>query len=152
MVEIEDYRYFVDAALDEMAAILGDLGDELANRKPDLVGANSPVQILTHCLGVMAGWIGGFAAGRTIVRDRDAEFAAVSSVADLLAQMAESRAAFVEDLASIEPSAPPRLAVPPPNGALPIGATQGGICLHVYQELVQHLGQLELTRDLLRAE
>ena len=27
--------------------------------------------------------------------------------------------------------------------------TQGGVLLHVYEELAQHLGQLEVTRDVL---
>ena len=30
-------------------------------------------------------------------------------------------------------------------------ATQGDVLLHVYEELAQHLGQLEVTRDVLLA-
>jgi len=40
-----------------------------------------------------------------------------------------------------------------PNNEIPgsFSATQGGVLLHVYEELAQHRGQLEITRDLLRA-
>ena len=31
-------------------------------------------------------------------------------------------------------------------------ATQGDVLLHVYEELAQHLGQLEVTRDVLLAQ
>jgi hypothetical protein len=34
----------------------------------------------------------------------------------------------------------------------PTRRTQGGALVHVYEELSQHLGQLEITRDLLRAD
>ena len=30
-----------------------------------------------------------------------------------------------------------------------VAATQGAVLLHVYEELAQHLGQLEVTRDVL---
>jgi hypothetical protein len=53
MVSDDEFRYFVDRALDGMAAILVDLGDELANARPALPGAKSPYAIVTHCLGVV---------------------------------------------------------------------------------------------------
>jgi len=34
---------------------------------------------------------------------------------------------------------------------LPLATTQGGVLLHIYEELSQHLGQLELTRDIVTA-
>ena len=52
----EDYLWFVDQALDEMARIVTELGDEDGNRRPDLPDANSPFAVLTHCLGVLEFW------------------------------------------------------------------------------------------------
>jgi hypothetical protein len=75
-VSNDDYLWFVDLALDAMLAILDQLGDVDANRRPVLVGANSPYAIVTHCLGVMEFWGGHAVAGRRIERDRDAEFRA----------------------------------------------------------------------------
>lgn len=39
-----------------MADILTVLGDDLANRQPDLPGANSCYAIVNHCIGVVDYW------------------------------------------------------------------------------------------------
>jgi len=75
-ISTEDYLWFVDHALDAMVRIVTELGDDDANRRPGLPGANSPYAILAHCVGVMEFWGGAMVAGRTVVRDRDAEFRA----------------------------------------------------------------------------
>lgn len=151
MISTEDYLYYVDEALDGMVDIVTELGDELANRRPDLPGANSPFAILTHCLGVMEYWAGHVVAGRTVQRDRPAEFRATGRVADLVNRVRAQRGRFADDVAHVDPFAPPRGDVPADDAALPLGRTQGGALLHVYEELAQHHGQLEMTRDILRS-
>ena len=50
-------------------------------------------------------------------------------------------------------ASPPDLPANPvrePDGTLSY-ATQGAVLLHVFEELAQHLGQLEVTRDVLVA-
>ena len=89
MISGDDYLSFVDEALDGMIAIVAELGDERVNRRPDVPGSNSPYALLTHCLGVMEYWGGYIVAGRSIRRDRDAEFRAAGEVADLLRQTAQ---------------------------------------------------------------
>jgi len=37
------------------------------------------------------------------------------------------------------------------DAELPIGRSQGGALVHVYEELQQHRGQMEITRDVLLA-
>jgi len=54
------------------------------------------------------------------------------------------------DLAHLDWDAPPRGPVDPQDADLPVGRSQGGVLLHIYEELSQHLGQMEITRDLLR--
>src|SRR5215472_7239307 len=81
---------YVDRAVDQMAVIVTELGDDLANRKPVLAGSNSPYAILRHCLGVMEFWGGQVVAGRVITRDRDAEFRARGPVTDLTAATADT--------------------------------------------------------------
>jgi len=151
VISTEDFLWFVDEALDGMVAIVGELGDEAANRRPDLPGANSPYAILFHCLGVMEYWGGHVVAGRTIERDRDAEFRATGPVDDLVARARRARAQLVEDMAALDAGAPPRRPLGPddPDRDLPIARTQGGALIHVYEELAQHRGQMELTRDVL---
>lgn len=152
MISADDYLYFVRRAVDEMKVILAELGDDIANRRPDLPGANSPYAIATHCAGVADFWAGQLVAGRAVERDRDAEFVARGSVADVVARLDRALAQLERDVAVADPEAP--LCARPPASFLgpdrPL--TQGGALQHVYEELAQHLGQLQLTRDLLVAE
>jgi hypothetical protein len=56
MISVDDYLLFLDEVLDHMVRIVTELGDELANQRPDVPDSNSPYAILTHCLGVMEYW------------------------------------------------------------------------------------------------
>jgi hypothetical protein len=151
VISVEDLLFYVDEALGGMVEIVTGLGDELANSRPDLPGANSPYAILTHCLGVMEYWGGEVIAGRTISRDRDAEFRASGPVDALVESARRARRQLEADLATLEPSAPPRGNLDPEDAALPLGRTQGGALVHLYEELAQHRGQMEGCRDVLLA-
>lgn len=151
VISTEDLLWFVDEALDAMISILETLGDEWANRAPDLDGANSPYAVVTHCLGVLEYWAGYVVAGRSIERDRDAEFVARGDVADLVIRVRRARQQLGRDLDAMDPWAPPRGRPEPEDAELPLARTQGGAAVHVYEELAQHLGQLEITRDVLLA-
>lgn len=146
----ETWLWYVDQALGEMTAIVTGLGDELASSRPDLPGANSPYAIVSHCCGVLEAWGGESVAGRRIQRDRPAEFVATGAVADLVTKVAAARAQLVTDLAAVDWAAPLRGPVDPQDVDLPMGRSQGGVLLHIYEEMAQHLGQLEITRDVLR--
>jgi hypothetical protein len=142
---------YVDRAVDQMAAIVTELGDDLANRKPELAGSNSPYAILRHCLGVMEFWGGQVVAGREITRDRDAEFRAHGPGAGLTAATADAKRQFRADAATAEFAAPPRSGTHHSKGPDELEFTsQGHALLHVLEEVTQHLGQMELTRDVLR--
>ena len=151
MIDVDDFLYFVDEALEGMITVVTELGDDLANRRLDLAGANSPYAVLFHCLGVMEYWAGALVAGRTIERDRDAEFRASGPVSELVRRTRQGRRQLAADLADLEPFAPPRGAPEPEDADLPLARTQGGVLMHVYEELAQHRGQMEVTRDVLRA-
>ena len=151
MISVDDYLYYVDEALDGMIAIVTELGDELANRKPNLPGANTPYTILTHCLGVMEYWAGHLVAGRRIERDRDGEFRATGDVADLVDRARVARRQLASDIEELEPFVPPRGEPRPDVVDLPIARTQGGALIHIYEELAQHRGQMEGCRDVLIA-
>ena len=149
MISTDDLLWYVDQSLDGMVTIVTDLGDDLANRRPDLPGANSPYAILFHCLGVMRWWGGEVIAGRRVERDRDAEFRASGPVAELAGLAVAARRQLADDLATLSPAAPPRGEVDPEDAATPLGRTQGAVALHVFEELAQHYGQMQLTRDVL---
>lgn len=150
MIDKDTYLRFCDEALVAMRDIVTELGDDLANRRPDLPGANSPFQILTHCLGVCGRWASTVNLGQVVPRDRDAEFAATGAVADLVADTDRVRIQLSQWVAAAEPGMPP--ANPPGGRDRDEYPTQGAVLLHVYEELAQHRGHVELTRDLLRAQ
>jgi uncharacterized damage-inducible protein DinB len=149
MIDKETYLRFSDEALDHMRDMVIELGDDLGNRRPDLPGANSPVQILTHCLGVMAYWAREVNLGVDVHRDRPAEFEAVCRVAELAGSVEQARGRFHDDVAAAALDAAP---VRGQRDDFERGLrTQGAVLMHVYEELAQHRGQLELTRDVLLA-
>ncbi len=151
VISVEDYLWFVDEALDAMVDIVVGLGDELANQRLDVPGANSPYAVLTHCLGVLEYWGGQVVAGRIIERDRDAEFRSYGDVRALVGRTRRARLQFEHDLADLDPHLPPRGAPDPEDARCPLGRTRGGALLHVYDELSRHRRQLEVTRDVLQA-
>jgi DinB superfamily len=148
-VSVADFLWFVDDALDAMLDILRRLGDIRANTRPDLGGANSPFAILTHCLGVMEFWGGSMVAGRAVARDREAEFVAEGAVEELVRRTATARRQLEADLSELDPSAAPAGPVDPGDAAVPYGQTRGAVLLHILEELYQHLGQMQLSRDVL---
>ena len=146
---LDDFLWYVDDCLDAMLEIVTGLGDDLANRSLDVPGANSPYAILTHCLGVVEWWSGEMVAGRDVERDRAAEFTARGPVAELPEAVRRTRARLVADLAALDSAAPPARPGDEELLAYPYGRTQGGVLLHVFHELAQHRGQMEVTRDVL---
>lgn len=151
MIDRKSFLYFAERAVDGMTAIVTDLGDDLANTRPPLAGANSPFVILVHCLGVMDYWAGHVVAGREVARDRDEEFHARGSVADLLTRVEEAKAQFRRDLLLADPEEPVRFEPPRSFLGPERTLTQGDALQHVFEELSQHYGQMEITRDVLRA-
>jgi hypothetical protein len=150
-LDIEDYLWFVDDCLDAMVRIVGDLGDDLASTAPELPGANSPYAILTHCLGVVRWWGGEMVADHDVERDRDAEFVATGAVADLVEEVRRTRAVLRDDLTALRAGAPTARPSAPDYAETPFGRSQAGVLMHIFHELAQHLGQMEITRDVLRA-
>jgi hypothetical protein len=142
---------YVDQAVGAMTGIVVGLGDEKANRRPALGGANSPYVLLRHCLGVMEYWGGHVVAGREVQRDRAAEFRSAGPVAELAAAAQEATRRFRADIATAELAAPPRGTHPTTGRDELEMASQGHALLHVMEEMCQHLGHLEITRDLLDA-
>ena len=148
-VSVADFLWFVDTALNLMALILRGLGNELANRRPELEGANSPFAILTHCLGVMEYWAGATVAGREVERDREAEFTAEGDVEGLLLRTAAARRQLEADISGIDAMSVPLIVYHDYESFVPYAQSKGAVLLHIMEELFQHLGQMELSRDAL---
>ncbi|KGN37022.1 DUF664 domain-containing protein [Knoellia subterranea] len=155
MITIDEYLAFCDAAIDGYAGCVSSLGEAhlnevvtLSDGSP-LPGSNSAFALVAHIVGVMGRWGRTVNRGIVVPRDRDAEFTATGTVDQALALLDLGRARLHEDVRACDPAAAP---VNPPTGRDRTAyATQGAILLHVYEELAQHLGQLEVTRDVILA-
>jgi cystathionine beta-lyase len=148
MIAAEDYLYFAERAVAGMASIVTELGDDGANGRA-YEGANTPYALLHHCLAVVETWAGGFVHGRAVDRDRAAEFMAAGPVGPLVSRATAVVEQLRVDVLTASPEA--SLAQQPPADFLgpdrPL--TQAGALQHVFEELAQHHGQMEILRDVL---
>lgn len=133
---------------DQIVDVVEQLPTELANAKPGINGGNSPIQILIHCCGMMRRWSSTVNLGITIPRDRTGEFEVVLPRAQALIQASQAREAFESDLRLTDMQARP-VALPADRTGDYFAQSCQGVLFHVLEEFCQHLGQLEITRDLL---
>lgn len=151
----DDLLYFINRALDGMVRIVEELSDERVNLRPDLRGANSPYAILYHCVGCTNYWLGALLAGRQVTRDRDAEFQAQGTVDELRQAVRALQMQVREDIKHVvgdQPLAYPDALLPLHPWTVQQGVqhwSQGRALVHAYEELSQHYGQMEITRDIL---
>jgi hypothetical protein len=131
----EQYLDFFANALNGMADIVAELGDDLANRRLPLPGANTPYAVLHHSIGAIGYWVGEVVLGRPAHRDRDAEFTASGPVAPLLERVRATIDQLGQDVAKARED-----------------VDSAGALLHVYTDVVQHHGQLQIMRDALVAK
>ena len=143
-----DHFFLIERHLRPMLDIVVALGDDLANTAPDLPGANTPFQLVFHSCGMLEWWTREAVLGEPVGRDRDAEFTAKGSIDDLRMRVEQVVWQLQEDLGRMVLDAPLRGEHADYTGT-PIAASTQGALLHVLEELAQHHGQLELTRDML---
>ena len=150
MISIDEYLTFCDRSLDGYAACVRELGDaHVISSLTGLEGSNSAFALVAHIVGVMGRWGRTVNRGIVVPRDRDAEFTSTGTVEEALELLALGRARLHEDAHAADLGAAP---VNPPTGRDRTAyATQGAVLIHVYEELAQHLGHLEVTRDVLLA-
>ena len=143
----EEFLPYINGALDGMVQIVEALGDERINLRPNnMPNTNSPFAILTHCVGLTHYWLGVVLGGRQVHRDRDAEFRAQGTVAEIRQAVHELQQHIAEDIKHVHGDQP--IAFPEAVRQPHIRTwTQGHVLLQCYKELAQHHGHMELTRD-----
>ncbi len=85
-------------------------------------------------------------------RDRDAEFRASGTVVELRERVGELKTKLLADIKEVQgekPLAAPNSMYNPLRGTDFGDWTEGTALIHAYEELAQHHGQMELTRDVL---
>lgn len=150
-VPLWDVVFHIERALDGMLAAVTALDDVTANRRAEFPGANTPYALVVHCCGVLEFWAGQVIAGRTIERDREAEFFATGAVAELGELVRGQLERFRTDLAAFDGGAAPVGPLRPRDIGLEYTRTQGGCLMHIHEEVAQHRGQLDVTVDVLNS-
>ncbi len=135
-------------AFGQMLGVADRLGDDRVNDRPHGSDTNAVAALIVHCCAVTEFWIGHVALGRPTSRDRESEFSATATVADLHATVEATLAQLADDLAAIDEGRvqPDRTGRQFLEGG---DESDGAIVLHVLEELYQHLGHMELAADAL---
>ena len=146
-----DFLVFFDRAFDGMSEIVSSLGQEISNTRAPIHGGNSPYAILYHCVGLTNYWIGTLIGNRTTKRDRNSEFVSTGDVNTLLRSVEEIKKQIRLDLRKFNGRMPPTEI---PNAAYsPMKEhknwNQAQVLIHTYEELAQHHGHMEITKDIL---
>ena len=137
-------------AFDQMLAVADRLGDERVNERPIAPQVNSVASLVVHCCGVAEFWLGHVGVGRPSERDRDAEFTATASVAELHDLVRACLVQVEADLAAIDAG----IDSPHADGLQLLDVAPGdpaSLVIHVIEELFQHLGHCEIAADALTA-
>ena len=129
---------------------LDNLPDDVLNRPVPVPEGNSLFAIATHLIGAGEFWVLVLAGGRQLDRDREAEFRATGTYADL--EVRYSR--WISDLRQVLTNLPSEAwtteVAPPPQFTGSLGAdsmTVRACVLHAVEHSALHLGHIQLTRS-----
>ncbi len=142
---------YVRLALTQMTTAVDRLGDPLVNERPFGPETNSVAALITHCCGVSEFWLGCVGLGRATTRDRDSEFTATATVAELHELIESTQRQVFADIRRLDAGE-----ASPTNAAVretleDADVSDGALVLHLLEELYQHLGHMQLTVDALLA-
>jgi uncharacterized damage-inducible protein DinB len=151
--EIETYSKYIRKQIADVHAALKGLSEEQLNTRPDVPSANSGFVIATHVFGNARAWILGIACGQALRRDRPAEFASRGTYEELLKAASALSSEIDAALAGLDHTTlGERLA--PSQELWGEGEaqeiTRREALAHVLEHASMHLGQIQLTRDLVR--
>lgn len=135
---------------DELVSLVGACNETEANTELKFSGSNSLVQLLTHCCGMMRRWSSSVNLGYETARNREQEFTTAMDVQEVIGLAIHTRAGFVADVEATQMQAAP-LSVPAGREHF-WTTTCEGVLLHVLEEISQHLGQAQITHDVLTSD
>lgn len=144
----ETVAVYARQALTGMDRALDRFDDETVNRLPHGDETNSGAALITHACASAVFWFEHVGLGRDSDRDRDSEFTAESTVAELrllLDRTADRLAVVAVELDALAAPVDSELRAFLHGG----DTSDGSLVLHALEELFQHLGHLELTADAL---
>lgn len=141
------WRY-IASSLDRLVACLDGLDADSLNWRPAAAETNSLYALTTHTLGNAEENILEVLCGRAVGRDRAGEFAAHGTAPALVGvRWQDLRARLADALTQLPPDRLEATYPHPRRGVV----TGREILIVVARHAAEHLGQAELTRDLLHA-
>lgn len=134
-------------AFGQMLDVADRVGEPLVNQRPHGEDTNAVGALIVHCCAVSEFWLGHVALGEPTERERQSEFSATATLAELHAMVEAAIGRSIELVERLEAG----------EGTdeggrqfLPGGDTSdAAVVLHVLEELYQHLGHMELAADAL---
>jgi DinB superfamily len=147
--ELTSFRlYAVGSSLERIVACLEGLSDEELNWRPSAPGANSLGAIALHALANAEENILGTLFGQAVARDREGEFATAGLSPATVQGRAEAVQTHIrEALVRLTSEDLQRECQHPRRGTL----SGREVLLVAARHAAEHVGQDELTRDLLRS-
>lgn len=145
-ISAEVLSWYLNHAFEQFVHVAERLGDDRVTQRPLGETTTSVSGLVHHCVGVTEFWLGHVALGRPTLRERDSEFTAEATVAELVEMLGAAAARATEDIGRIEAgeTLPSEI-----RQFIEGGPTDGSIVVHVLEEVYQHLGHAELAADAL---
>ena len=156
--EIQGYSDFIDMLLQKAADNAAPLTPDALNWQPLDADTNSVAALCAHMCGVVRWWVQQGLTGQDVGRQRDTEFVATVDaggnlsfwgtrrpIADVIS---ETRAISREILANLDPSALTQQSAVDTLGP----QLNRWALVHTIDELAQHIGHMELTVQLQKAQ
>ncbi|MGC5248807.1 DUF664 domain-containing protein [Gordonia sp. DT219] len=133
-----------------MVGVIEDLADPDVHRRLPVAGSNSPYAVAHHCVEMTRWWLGTLGCGLDLPRDRASEFSATGTVDDLLVRIEATRADMERwSVQMVRDGIACRDAQGTTADVDLATVTPQWVLLHVVHELAQHLGQMQIPRDIL---
>jgi hypothetical protein len=145
--EIESFRIRLDYELDRLLETVAGLDEDGVNWKPSAPGMNSLLVLVTHALASAEDHVVRKAAGKPVLRDRDAEFAATGSAAHLTTRAAQVRGRIAGALAGLDGRLEEQREASFRTWPAARSTVRDSL-VHAIAHTAEHVGQAQLTRDL----
>lgn len=147
-LEAQSYSRYICSSLQRIMDCLDGLSADELNWRPPAPGANSLYVLAVHTLANAEENILGTLRGQAVMRDRATEFASVATSADSLREHWSGLERRLRSaLARLPREDLDRERIHPRRGSL----TGRDILIVTARHAAEHMGQAELTRDLLMA-
>ncbi len=153
--EIDTYSHYIREKIAQIHAALRDLSQDELNGAPDLPGANSAYIIATHTFGNMRAWVLGVICGQDLRRNRPAEFASRGTYEALGKAACELSGEIEAALLELNPATLSDRFVPAQElwgEGDPVELERRGCLAHVLEHAGIHLGHIQITVELLKAQ